>query len=70
MDTVKNGLFRQKFDFRFGGMDIYIHSPGGQGQVQHTGGELAHHDLIPVGFFQRRDEQLGFYRPVVNKEGL
>ena len=38
--------------------------------MQHTGGELTHHDLIPVSFLQSGSEQLGFYRTVVDEEGL
>ena len=38
--------------------------------MQYAGGELAHHDLIPVGFFQCCDENPGFHRTVIDKEGL
>ena len=38
--------------------------------MQDTGGELTYHDLIAVGFFQRCDENSGFYRTIVYKEGL
>ena len=39
-------------------------------QMQHTGGELAHHDLIPVSLLQSTNEDSGFYRTVVDEEGL
>ena len=38
--------------------------------MQHAGGELAHHHLIAVGFFQCGHHDPGFDRAAVNKEGL
>ena len=38
--------------------------------MQDTGRKFSHHDLIPVGFLQSGDQQLGLYRTVVDKEGL
>ena len=70
MDAVKDRLFRQKLYFRLGRMHIYIHRIGRQCQMQHTSGELAHHDLVPVGFLQCGDQQPGFYRAVIDEKGL
>ena len=70
MYTVKYSLFRQEFYFGFGRMHIDVHRPGRQCQMQHTGGEFSHHNLVAVGFFQCRNQQLGFDRTVVDKESL
>ena len=70
VDAVKNRLFREKFHLGFCRMDVYIHGVGRKIQVKHTAGEPPHHQLIPVGLFQSRNEQLGFDRPVVDKKGL
>ena len=51
-------------------MDVHVYRRSGDLQVQHTGGEFAHHQLVPVGLLQSGDEQLGFDRPVIDEEGL
>ena len=38
--------------------------------MQHTSGEFSHHDLISVGFLQGCNEDPGFYRTVIDEEGL
>ena len=70
VDAVENRLFREKFYLGFCRMDVYVHGVGGKIQVKHTAGKPPHHQLIPVGFLQCRNEQLGFDRPVVDKKGL
>ena len=68
--TVKSGFFRKEFYFRFCRVDVHIYGVGRQGQMQHAGRKLAHHDLVAVSFLQRLDQQLGNHRPTVDKEGL
>ena len=70
MDAVEHRLFREELDLGFRRVDVDIHGGWRQGQVQHTGGEFAHHDLVAVGLLQRGDQKLGFHRPVIDKEGL
>ena len=70
MHTVKHSLFRQKFYLGFGWMHVDIHRSGGQRQMQHTGGEFSHHNLVAVSFFQCGNQQFGFDRAVVDKESL
>ena len=51
-------------------MHVHIHHARWQIQMQHTGGEFACHDLVPVGFLQCGDQQTGFDRPSVDEKGL
>ena len=52
MNAVKYILFIEEFHFRLGRVYIHIYQMGREIQMQNTGGEFAHHDLIAVGFFQ------------------
>ena len=70
VDAVENRLFGQEFHLGLGGVDIDIHRVGRKRQVQHTGGEFAHHHLVAVGFLQGCGQQPGFYGAVVDEKGL
>ena len=56
MHAVENGLFVEEFDLGLRRVDVNVHGVGGERQVQHAGGEFAHHDLIAVCFLQRGHE--------------
>ena len=70
VDAVKHRLFAEELYLCLGRVDVHIHGMGRKGQVEHTGGEFAHHQLVAVGLLQGGNQQPGFYRPVVDKEGL
>ena len=70
VDAVEDSLFREELNFRLGGVDVYIHGICRHIQMQHTGGEFAHHDLIAVGFLQGGHHEAGFNRAAVDEESL
>ena len=55
---------------RLGGVDIHIHRAQLHPQVEHTGGEAAHHLLVLVGLLQGGQHQPGLHLPAVDKEEL
>ena len=70
VDAVEDRLFREEFHLGLGRVDVHVHGGGREPQVQDAGREFAYHDLVAVGFLQRRDHDLGADRSVVDEEGL
>ena len=70
VDAVKHCLLREELDLCLGRVDIHIHSICRHIQMQHAGGEFAHHDLIAVSFLQCGHHEPGLNRTSVDKEGL
>ena len=70
IDAVEGVALVQEFDLRLGRMDVHVHRPQGHGDLQHAGGEAAHHHLVFIGLLQRRGEDVGLDIAAVDEEDL
>ena len=67
---VENGALVDKAHLQLGGVDVHIHRPKGEVQVQHAGGELPHHDGALVGLLQGGHGGAAADVPAVDEEVL
>ena len=70
VNGVENIPFPQELHLGFRRMDVDIHRSGRHRHMKHADGESAHHDLIFIGFLQRRRHHPGLDITPVHKEVL
>ena len=70
MDTVEDLPLVEELHLGFGWVYVHVHGGERHRDVQHAGGEPAHHDLVAVGLLQSGGQGFGPDQPVIDKEDL